>query len=213
MHTEGHEPQHKPVDPEHPGYELTDVNVGGTLVFVAGLLGSVLVLFVFCFVLAKVYYRAIEKNDGPADHWHQTQLSDSMRPSQDPVQGMVSNPRIKQQQLAALTETFPQPRLEDDDGNQETTDLHAREDLLLEHTSTVNGQPGVVRIPIERAMELLAQKGLPVAPQATTATPMAGDSDNTVTMPLTNGFARTGFEQTERKTREERTKLTEAGAR
>jgi len=213
MHTEGHEQHHKPVDSEHPGYELTDVNVGGTLVFVAGLLGSVLVLFVFCFVLAKVYYRAIEKNDGPADHWHQTQISDSMRPPQQPVQGMVANPEIKQQQVQALTETFPQPRMEDDDGNQETADLHAREDLLLEHTSAVDGKAGVVRIPIGRAMELLAQRGLAVAPQAAAAAPMTGDGSNAVSAPLTNGVALTGFEQAERKTREEKVRLADEGLR
>ncbi len=50
-----------------------------------------------------------------------------------------------------------------DDGNQATADLHAREDLLLEHYSLVDGQPGTIRIPIERAMELIVQRGLPVA--------------------------------------------------
>jgi hypothetical protein len=55
-----------------------------------------------------------------------------------------------------------------DDGNQATADLHAREDLLLEHYSLVDGQPGTIRIPIERAMELIAQnaqRGLPVESQ------------------------------------------------
>ena len=32
-----------------------------------------------------------------------------------------------------MASTFPQPRLQMDDGNQDTADLHAREDLLLEH--------------------------------------------------------------------------------
>jgi hypothetical protein len=210
MHTDGHEQKHNPVDSEHPGYELTDINVGGTLVFLAGLLGSVVVIFIFCFVLSKVYYRALEKNDGPANHWHQVQPSDSMTGSQQPLQVMVNNPEIKQKQLAALAETFPMPRLQDDDGNQDTADLHAREDLLLEHTSTVDGQPGVVRIPIERAMELLAQRGLPVAPVVAQSAAMAGDGDMVMQVPLTNGFARTSFEQAARQTREEKVKLADA---
>ena len=35
-----------------------------------------------------------------------------------------------------MTTTFPEPRLDIDDGNQATADLHAREDLLLDHYST-----------------------------------------------------------------------------
>ena len=42
-------------------------------------------------------------------------------------------------------------------------------------------------------MELIAQRGLPVAPAAQTAPLMTGDKQPTVTVPLTNGFARTGL--------------------
>jgi hypothetical protein len=46
-------------------------------------------------------------------------------------------------------------------------------------------------------MELIAQQGLPVAP-ASTATPlMTGESKPVIQVPLTSGFARTGFEQEE----------------
>jgi hypothetical protein len=52
-------------------------------------------------------------------------------------------------------------------------------------------------------MELIAQRGLPVAqPVQTQAAPtqlMTGDSTPTVPVPLTNGFARTAFEQEEEK--------------
>ena len=55
--------------------------------------------------------------------------------------------------------------------------LHAREDLLLDHYSWVDQSQGKVRIPIERAMELIAQRGLPVAAQPAQQEPlMAGDS-------------------------------------
>ena len=71
---------------------------------------------------------------------------------------LESNAEIQQQQLQQITGNFPEPRLDIDDGNQATADLHAREDLLLEHYSLVDGQPGTIRIPIERAMELIAQQ-------------------------------------------------------
>jgi hypothetical protein len=62
MHTEGHDmgkPEAVPAHPtpkldaEHPGYETQDVNVGGIVVFLAGLAGSVVVFFLFCFVMGK----------------------------------------------------------------------------------------------------------------------------------------------------------------
>jgi hypothetical protein len=110
---------------------------------------------------------------------------------------MQSNPAQEQQQLQQLTQTFPTPRLQRDDGNQDLLDLHAREDLLLGHFSWVDRSQGKVRIPIDRAMELIAQRGLPVAAQtAASSRPlMAGDAAPVVRVPLTDGFARTGFEQ------------------
>ncbi len=93
-----------------------------------------------------------------------------------------------------MTQQFPTPRLQTDDGNQEIADLHAREDLLLENYSWVGRAQGKVRIPIERAMELIAQRGLPVAPQVEEAPLMTGDAKPVVLMPLTNGFARTAYE-------------------
>jgi len=42
---------------------------------------------------------------------------------------------------------------------------------------------------------LIAQSGLPVAPQVDTAPLLTGDSKPVVQVPLTNGFARTGYEQ------------------
>ena len=83
---------------------------------------------------------------------------------------LASNPEMQQQELRQMVAPFPQPQLDVDDGNQATADLHAKEDLLLEHYSLVDGQPGTIRIPIERAMELIAQRGLPVE-SAATATP------------------------------------------
>ena len=94
-----------------------------------------------------------------------------------------------------MTQQFPTPRLQTDDGSQEIADLHAKEDLLLEHYSWVDQSQGKVRIPIERAMELIAQRGLPVAPAVEAAPLLTGDVKPVVAVPLTNGFARTGYEQ------------------
>ncbi len=103
-----------------------------------------------------------------------------------------------QNKIAEITKTFPTPRVQTDDGNQDVADLHAREDLLLDNYTWIDQSKQTVRIPIERAMEIIAQKGLPVAPTVPTAQQaplLAGDQKPTVTVPLTSGFARTGYEQ------------------
>lgn len=171
---------------DEPGYETTDVNVNGVVVFLSGLAGSVFVFFIFCFLMGKVINSALQKSDGPADKWHQAEKSGRT--------GLTSNPQFEQHQLQQLTSAFPEPRVDNDDGNQATADLHAREDLLLEHYSSTPGQQGI-RIPIERAMQLIAQRGLPVHANPTGAeVKMVGDAEPTIQEPLTDGFARTGYE-------------------
>ncbi len=179
---------------ESPGYETTDVNVGGVIVFLAGLSVFVLIFFVFCFVMGKVINNAFLKEDGPIDKWHAAQgMSSAINPGGGKKrEDLASSPEMQQRQLQQMTNVFPAPRLDIDDGNQATADLHAREDLLLENYSSDNG---TTRIPIGRAMELIAARGLPAAPSAQTdGQRMVGDPAVAVTAPLTNGFARTGYE-------------------
>lgn len=54
----------------------------------------------------------------------------------------------------------PEPRLEVDP-LRNLTSLRAKEEGLLQHYAWVDEQKGIVRIPIERAMELVAQRSLP----------------------------------------------------
>jgi len=173
------------------GYEVTDVSVSGIVVFLVGLFISVGVFFVFCFGMGKVINNALIKRDGPPDKWHAAQKPEEF-------ENMQSNPAGEQKQLQQLTQSFPTPRLQNDNGDQDLVDLHRREDLLLEHYSWVNESQGKVRIPIQRAMELIAQRGLPVETQTGPKEPlMFGDKVPTIQVPLTNGFARTTFEQEE----------------
>ena len=189
-HNEQHE-SHNKQGSVREGYEVTDVSVHGIMVFLIALFISVGVFFVFCFGMGKVINNALEKRDGPPNQWNQMNLPAGER------RNMASNPAIHQQQLQQLTQTFPTPRLQSDDGNLDVAELHEREDLLLNNYSWANRSRGTIRIPIERAMELIAQRGLPVEPQTQqqNAPLMAGDSAVSVQIPLTDGFARTAFEQ------------------
>jgi hypothetical protein len=184
-----------------PGYEVTDVNVNGVVVFLGGLLGFVFVFFGFCFVMGRLINHQLLTEYGPPTKW---QRAAGIIPPESKRQDLASNPEMDQQELQRMTTIFPTPRLDVDDGNQATADLHAKEDLLLDHYSTVDGQPNTIRIPIDRAMELIVERGLPVNPAAAPTTQMAGDEMPVVHAPLTDGFARTGYELDTIEAREQR---------
>ncbi len=177
------------------GYETTDVNVGGVLVFLGGLFGFVVIFFFFCFAMGRLINNELGKEDGPKDRWHTNEgmFAGAKNNPDHKRDNLESNFALQQQELGTMTKAYLAPQLQTDDGNLDTANLHAREDLLLDHYSTVPGQPGI-RIPIDRAMELIVAKGLPVANAAQSNVTLAGDAKEVVTIPLTSGFARTGYE-------------------
>jgi hypothetical protein len=180
-----HDPSHS--NGKGPGYETTDANIGGVVAFLVVLVASLAVFFVVCFGIGKLINEALVRHDGPESRWNQQ--------AGITQQSMASNPVIEQQQLRDLVAKFPKPRLQTDDGNADVVALHAREDLLLNHYTWADEQKQTVRIPIARAMQILAAQGLPVETAGKTAEPqMYGDASMTVAVPLTNGFARTGPE-------------------
>lgn len=193
MSTPNEHESHNKASSVREGYEVTDVSVQGIVVFLVGLFISVGVFFVFCFGMGKVINNALVKRDGPANKWNASTAAESGK-----LKNMESNPAGEQIQLQQLTQKFPTPRLQTDDGSEDVADLHRREDLLLDHYSWVDQSQGKIRIPIDRAMEIIAQRGLPVEAKSGPAAPlMFGDSTPTVQMPLTDGFARTPYEQEE----------------
>ncbi|HLW73461.1 MAG TPA: hypothetical protein VKT74_00170 [Gammaproteobacteria bacterium] len=171
------------------GYELSDVRVTGIVVFLTALAIFVAVSGILCYGIGKIINAQLNKEDGPNSKWTKTAEVRELG-------NMPSSPAL-QNKMAELTQQFPTPRVQTDDGNQDVADLHAREDLLLDHYSWVDQSKGTVRIPIEQAMQLIAQRGLPVAPAVNTQAPMTGDIVPTVSVPLTDGFARTSYEQDE----------------
>ncbi|MGD0940900.1 MAG: hypothetical protein ABR905_14430 [Terracidiphilus sp.] len=186
---------HDPHDPEDrkpeevdasKGFESSDVRVSGVAVFLLALCFFAGVTALLAYGIGKAINARMAKEDGPRSKWSQTV---DLRSLGD----MPNNPEM-QNKIAEMTQNFPTPRVQTDDGNQDVADLHAREDLLLSNYSWVDQSQGKVRIPIERAMELLAHRGLPVAPPAEQAPLMTGDEQPTIALPLTSGFARTAYE-------------------
>jgi len=177
--------EHEEVDAS-AGYERSDVRVTGIVVFLTALAIFVAVTGILCYGIGKVINAEMNKEDGRNSKWTKTVDVRQL--------GNLPNSPALQTKMAELTQQFPTPRVQTDDGNQDVADLHAREDLLLDYYTRVDGQPGKVRIPIDRAIQLIAQKGLPVAPAPQTAQLMTGDSKPKVKVPLTSGFARTAYE-------------------
>jgi len=172
------------------GYEQTDVKATGIIVFLTSLAIFVAVSGVLTYGIGKLINARMAKEDGPNSKW--TKTADVRE-----LGNMPSSPEL-QNKIAEITKSFPTPRVQTDDGNQDVADLHEREDLLLNNYSWVDQTQGgarKVRIPIERAMELIAQRGLAVAPTTQHAPLLADETQPVITVPLTSGFARTGYEQ------------------
>lgn len=150
---------HQGADPasQKVGYELTDANTHETAIFLVVLLVSLFVIFVLAYGIGTLINDGIARQDGPTNKW-------SRLAGATPA-NMQSDPQMKQQQLDRMLKKFPTPRLQTDDGNVEVAEMHAREDMLLNYYTWVDQQKQTVRIPIERAMQLVAQRGLPVEAQ------------------------------------------------
>ena len=123
-------------------FEAQDVSANGVIIFLASLLGSLLVIFFLVWGMWGVYVRLLTKT-GPGP-------------------------------VPALSQVPPEPRIQAAPG-LDMWRLRAHEDAVLNSYGWSDRQAGTVRIPIGRAMDLLAQRGLPVR-SGTTAEASAPDT-------------------------------------
>jgi len=137
------------------GFETQDLSSAGVLYFMAGL--AVVVVLIY-FIVAGMY-RFLDRYDKN----HQEPMNPmAVKAGVDPR--TMKFDEIQKQ----VDKTFPQPVLEHSEQRQFGEFLE-KQDKILDSYDWVDPKNGVVRIPIERAMELLAQRGLPVLPQAAAA--------------------------------------------
>jgi hypothetical protein len=85
------------------------------------------------------------------------------------------NPLVKSEADTRIVEpktieSFPQPRLERNE-RLEINDFRLHEEQTLYSYGWVDRDTGLVRIPIDRAMELVAQRGLPTTPKVGSVPP------------------------------------------
>ena len=124
--------------PAHAGdnpdvhHEESDVNIRGVLMFGGGLIVAAIVIHLVVGVLFK-YFDVREARQATPEY-----------------------------PLAAAQENRlpPEPRLQTNP-RQDLADFRAKEDELLTSYSWVDRNAGVVRIPIDQAMQLTLQRGLP----------------------------------------------------
>jgi hypothetical protein len=138
----------------HEGFEQQDMTAQSVFTFLISLaVGGVLVYFVvwgfYHFMDAR--QRSHQPQPGPLVKQVETDTR------------MVSPDQITK---------FPQPRLEENE-RVEIKDFRLKEEQTLNSYDWVDEKAGVVRIPIERAMQLVAQRGLPTVPKAGTVPPSA----------------------------------------
>ena len=101
---------------------------------------------------------------------------------QPPVNPLVTNVPTDTRHIAPgyPQSVFPNPKLEENERGQLNGILLQEEDALYSY-GWIDEKAGIVRIPIERAMDLIAQRGLPVRPQgvAGETAPVAMESNKT----------------------------------
>ncbi len=119
------------------GYEPIDVNIKGIMIFMAILVATVIFVQI---VITTLSHRFAS---------HAAQM----------------DKRILEQQVvpsvAASRAYFPYPR-EQVSPRAELQAFRAQEDAELNSYGWIDRKAGVVRIPIDRAMDLISQRGLPV---------------------------------------------------
>jgi|SRR5581483_11908139 len=117
-------------------HEESDANVGGLFAFAAGLTVTVAFLAFVVWVLFQFYAARAGRKTTP------------------------EYPLATQQE----NRLPPEPRLQTNP-RQDLSDLRAQEDQILTSYGWVDRNAGVVRIPIDQAMKLVLQRGLPARQQ------------------------------------------------
>ena len=119
------------------GHEETDINVWAVGKFAVAL---ALVAAAALFLLVGLFRYLLSREGGPPAGRSQTAANEPAK-------------------------AFPQPQLQETE-LQDLKTMRAEEERVLHSYAWVDPEANVVRIPIDRAIDLLAERGLPSRPQA-----------------------------------------------
>ena len=134
----------KPGTPAEGTYEHQDLAPKGIVYFLIALAVGVML----CVIFLRGVYSFLDR--------HEREQQSTMSPliTKMPEDTRHVSPGYPQA-------TFPDPKLEEDERGQ-LGSIRMEEDKTLYSYGWVNEQAGTVRIPIDRAMDLIVQRGLPV---------------------------------------------------
>lgn len=129
------------------GFERQDLSPRSVYMFLVGLAVGVILVAV---VLVGLYHA----------------MDAYLRKHQPPQSPLAPPTQADTRQVSPeAINAFPQPRLEKNE-RLEINAFRLREEQVLDTYGWVDQKAGVVRIPIDRAMQLIAQRGLPTTPKA-----------------------------------------------
>ncbi len=146
---------HKPNSHGHADYERRDIGVAGVLYFIIGLVFAGILVHFIVTGLFGFLNRKYETEQPPVSPLVKNAPADTRR---IPLQ--YGNDYQKY-----LRENFPSPQLETDERSQ-LNDIRLHEEDTLSTYGWVDQKAGTVHIPIDRAIDILAQRGLPVRSQS-----------------------------------------------
>ena len=129
----------------HGSFEHQDLGSRGIIYSFVGL---IVFLAVICVIAFGAYHFLDSYN-----HANQTTMSPMVAPEAD-TRAVTDKD----------TQAFPEPRLEKSE-RSELREFIENEDRKLATYNWIDKDKGVVQIPIDHAMELIVQRGLPVRPQ------------------------------------------------
>lgn len=135
-------------DERHEGMGFEREDLGGGPIF--GFIISVVVLGVLIYYVIWGIFHFLDAYD----RQHQQTLSPMVEVQKD-------TRTVRAEQITQ----FPQPRLEEDE-RTEINDFRYEEEQRLNSSGWVDQSAGIAHIPITRAMQLIAQQGLPTIPKA-----------------------------------------------
>jgi len=138
-------------------FEHEDLNPRVVFVFLAGL-GILCVVSVFVVIGMYDYLDSYQRV-------HQPPANPLVAPKVE-----VAKPNYARTQ-SEIRQVFPEPRLEEDERGQ-LNSIRLKEEQQLNSYGWVDEKAGVVHIPIELAIRLTAQRGLPVLPEKGAAAPV-----------------------------------------
>jgi hypothetical protein len=136
----------------HGSYERQDLQASGVLYFYLGLA----VVTLLCILGLRGLFAVLDRRE---------------KALEPPVNPLVTNVPTDTRHIAPgyPQSAFPNPKLEEDERGQ-LNGILSNEDKTLYSYGWVDEKAGTVHIPIERAMELIVQRGLPLRPQGAVVT-------------------------------------------